>query len=95
MDVPPSILANEDRGDVQVKSSASTVGVGSCQGTTHNATHIYTYPNRWRSLQMMSVVLCVKGADDFVATTSDDGGFIYTKEVWAEAYLLGCRMVEN
>jgi hypothetical protein len=32
---------------------------------------------------MMSVVLCVKGADDFVATTSDDGGFIYTKEVWA------------
>ena len=32
---------------------------------------------------MMLVVLWVKGADDFGATTSDDGGFIYTKKVWA------------
>ena len=31
---------------------------------------------------MMSVVLWWKGANDFRATTSDDGGFVYTKEVW-------------
>jgi hypothetical protein len=44
---------------------------------------------------MMSMVLWVEGANDFGATSFDDGGFLYTEEVWAEAYLLGCRMVEN
>jgi hypothetical protein len=43
----------------------------------------------------MSLVLRLKETNDFGATTSDDGGFIYTEDVWAEAYLLGCRMVEN
>jgi hypothetical protein len=32
---------------------------------------------------MMSMVLWVKGANDFGATTSNDGGFVYMKEVWA------------
>ena len=32
---------------------------------------------------MMSTVLWVKGANDFGATTSDDGSFVYTKKVWA------------
>jgi hypothetical protein len=32
---------------------------------------------------MMQMVLWVEKANDFGATTSDDGGFIYTKEVWA------------
>jgi hypothetical protein len=32
---------------------------------------------------MMSMVLWVEGANDFGATSFDDGGFVYTKEVWA------------
>ena len=31
---------------------------------------------------MMSMVLWVEGANDFGATSFDDGGFLYTEEVW-------------
>jgi hypothetical protein len=34
---------------------------------------------------MMSMVLWVEGANNFGATSSDNGGFIYTNKVWVRA----------
>jgi hypothetical protein len=48
-----------------------------------------------RQFQLRSYVLQVKGFNDFGATTSDNGGFICTEDVWAETYLLSWWMMEN